>query len=579
MDRSKCEVTFCNFSDLASLHQKLNPMYKPISTGLICLVLQIFSYSLFAQTTSDLEDLVDSLCSSWTADAPGGVVGVVEDGALTFSKAYGLASLEYEVPITTNSIFNIASVSKQFTAYALVLLEQEGKLSLDDDVRKHLPELPDFGETITIRHLLTHTSGLRNFQNLLSMAGWRQGDAMTNEDLLRFISQQKELNFPVGSEYLYCNSGFVLSTFIVERVTGQDFKEWTQENIFAPLEMGDTEYREDLTEIHINTATSYDHTQSNGFVQPHKYWTYMGNGNVYTTLADLTKWINNFRTKLLGGEAGIRTLTTPGILNSGDTLDYALGLGVATYQDHLRWSHGGSVGGYRSAFQYYPDRDLGIVVLANHSNANPGGKANFIARHFLSSDATETYAAPRKKYQHVKEAVKINADTRNKFIGSYYVRGVVVDIFEKNGELFFTAEGVVSQMMVKPASDTSFFVPIAPITIFFPTDNPDIVILRNDQVMEGEKMVGDASHFTSLEGTYYSEELETRYEILLRDDRLVGYHQRHGEFELYPLEEDRLKSSAFYFADVKVVYRDENDVEGIKVSNGRVRNVWFEKIE
>ncbi len=554
-------------------------MQKPVSLLLLLGSLFICSNSISAQPDQKLEHLVDSICSPWTMDGPGGVVGIIDNGELVFSKGYGLASLEYNVPITSSTIFNIASVSKQFTAFAMVLLEQQGKLSLEDDIRKYLPEVPDFGETITIRHLLTHTSGLRNFQNLLSMAGWRQGDAMTNEDLLRFISKQRDLNFPVGSNYLYCNSGFVLCTFIVERITGQDFKDWTRENIFQPLEMDDTEYREDLTRIHLNTATSYDHTESGEYVQPYKYWTYMGNGNVYTTLADLTKWIKNFQTRQLGGEAGIASLTTQGILDSGDTLSYALGLGVSEYRGEPRWSHGGSVGGYRSAFHYYPERALGIVILANHSSANPGGKANEIVSHFLAAPETDAYAAPTKKYSHTQEEMEITAMQQQPFLGSYYVQGVVVDLYEQNDHLYLKAEVVVPQMTLKAASDTSFFIPEARITVFFPREDHDIVILRSNELMTGEKLYTNFSDLAKLAGTYFSPELETSYKISVNGDQLIGYHQRHGTFRLFPLDDDRLIANTIYFADVKVIYDAGDQIKGLEVSNGRVRNLSFKKIE
>ncbi|MDP4711379.1 MAG: beta-lactamase family protein, partial [Saprospiraceae bacterium] len=296
-------------------------MKLSILQQLLPLLLWLPLTALQAQTA----DPVDQIFAEWqeSADAPGGVFGIIEKGQVVMTRAYGKASLEYDIPNTRETAMNIASVSKQFTAYAMVLLEQQGKLSIDDEVRKYLPELPDFGTPITIRHLLTHTSGLRNFQNLLALAGWRDGDYMTNDDLVRYMSMQRELNFPVGSEYLYCNSGFNLCTEIVKRVTGQSFEDWTREHIFQPLGMNRSEFRSDMQEVVKQTATSYDKHPDGSFTQPLKYWTYTGNGNIYTTVDDLARWIRNFDEGTLGGKAALERLSERGILTNGDTLTYA----------------------------------------------------------------------------------------------------------------------------------------------------------------------------------------------------------------------------------------------------------------
>jgi CubicO group peptidase (beta-lactamase class C family) len=549
---------------------------------LVCTIwLSLLAIALWAQPQSNIENKVDQIFSSWSADGPGGAIGIVKDGKLIFSKAYGMASLEYDVPNTLETTFNIASVSKQFTAYALILLEQEGKLSLDDDIRKYLPEVPDFGETITIRHLLTHTSGLRNFQNLLGMAGWREGDAMTNDDLLRYISMQKELNFPVGSEYLYCNTGFVLSTFIVERVTGMDFKEWTRKNIFIPLGMLDSRYREDMTAIHKNSATSYDAQSTGGFVQPLKYWTYMGNGNVYTTIADLARWIDNMENGTLGGKAGIMKLTERGILTNGDTLSYALGIGVGTYKGHRRWSHGGSVGGYRSSLSYFPDEKLGVVVITNFSSANPGGKASQVIDYVLEIEP-DASGLSTNGYSQLSIEAPMNDKLFKDYAGSYFVDGVVVDLYQKAGAKFIFAKGQTPELMVKTASDSTFFVEGMGISIFMSRNEMDklqITILRGSEVLRGIKMEIKPSELSQYAGTYYSEELDTEYTFKVEGDQLMAHHQRHEPFRIFPLDKNDLRGGQFFLSQIDVDRWPNGDVRGIRASNGRVRNLWFSKID
>ncbi len=542
--------------------------YKLIFT----LLLLSFSY-LFSQDNAGIESKIDEIFASWETNIPGGVVGVLQDGELTFAKAYGMASLEYKVPNTIDTKFNIASVSKQITAYSIVLLQERGKLAIDDDVRKYIPELPEFEETITIRHLLTHTSGLRNFQNLLGMAGWRQGDPMTNDDLLHFISKQKDLNFPVGDEYLYCNSGFVLATFIVERVTGKDFKDWTNENIFDPLKMYDTDYREDMTQVHTRTATSYNQENSTTFSSPLEFYNYMGNGNVYTTIGDMGKWLAH----LGSGHRNIDVLTQPGILNNGDTLTYALGIGVSNYKGHRRWSHGGSIGGYRSNLQYFPDDDIGIVVISNFNRGNPGGKGIEIAKYLLDIPTEEETVAAPTAYPSLSDKIEQNIESFKNHEGAYYVQGVIVDVYSRDGGRFMIAKGETPEFPIMAASDTSYFNSMAGVSVYFVDESSRVVINRNGSIMNGQKLQVDASEFNQYVGTYYSSELDTEYSITINEDKLECHHQRHGSFNLYPLNTESMRGSLFAFSDIKVIRWPNGEVQGLKVSNGRVRDVWFRK--
>lgn len=213
------------------------------------LFLVVLSLSASAQVDPSLGKSIDELFIDWNSpNHPGGAVGVVKEGRFLYSKAYGLASLEYLVPNTPGTRFNIASVSKQFTAMGIVKLHLESKLSVDDDVRLHIPELPDFGHTVTLRHMLHHTSGLRSLHAMLSLAGWRGDDSRTNEDLMRFMRDQKDLNFIPGDEYMYSNTGYILMAVLIERITGEDFRDWMEKEIFFPLYLADT-YVEDPTTV------------------------------------------------------------------------------------------------------------------------------------------------------------------------------------------------------------------------------------------------------------------------------------------------------------------------------------------
>ncbi len=530
---------------------------------------------------------IDQIFKEWdSTESPGGVVGIVDKGELVFARAYGMASLEYDVVNTTQTTFNIASVSKQITAYSMVLLEQQGKLSIDDDVRKYLPEVPDFGQTITIRHLLTHTSGLRNFQNMLAMAGWRSGEAMTNEDLLRYIAQQKELNFPVGEEYLYCNTGFNLATAIVERLTGQTFQEWTKVNIFDPLGMKNTDYREDMEVVHKNTATSYDGSLENGFRQPLKYWTYMGNGNVYTTIADMAKWVHNFQTGKVGGKAGIQRLQEEGVLNNGEKTGYGLGIGVGAYRGLKRLSHGGSVGGYRSNLIYFPEQEVGVIVLANFSSADPGAKSMAVADLYLEKAFTEPRPERRNnRLEHLIKAVEISNQAFDRSAGHYLVDGIHIELLRKGDQFFVDSKGFMPMLELKAASETSFFNKDQQISIFAEKNDKDeverLTILHGPERRRAVRIdpeILEASALEKYTGTYYSPELDTRYIVVLDNGKLTAKHQRHEDFNITPLKKDKLMADAYFFNDIDVEWEGDA-VRGIRVSNGRVRNLWFEKVK
>jgi CubicO group peptidase (beta-lactamase class C family) len=360
----------------------------PRRAPLVVLLAWIAAPALVAQEPERLGERIDSLFASWMEPGhPGGAVAVMRGRHVVFRRAYGLASLEYGIPNAPSTAFNTASVSKQFTAYAITSLASQGKLSLEDDIRTHLPEVPDFGETITLRHMLSHTSGLRSFQSLLQLAGWRETDHMTNDDLLRYVQRQRELNFPVGSEYLYSNTGFNLMAEVVERVTGTPFIEWTRANIFQPLGMHDSEFRGDVTAIHPGTATSYDGSASRGFRYAVPWWTYVGNGNLYSTVDDLATWLAFLQAP---GDArdAVEPLFERTVLTSGDTIDYALGIRVNEHRGLRRIYHTGSIGGYRAFAGFFPDHDLGVVVLTNFSTADPLGKAMGIAEVYYGERMT-----------------------------------------------------------------------------------------------------------------------------------------------------------------------------------------------
>src|SRR3712207_489579 len=296
-----------------------------------------------------------------------------------------MANLEYDVPNTPATIFEAGSVSKQFTAAAVALLAQQGKLSLDDDIRKYLPELPNYRTPITIRHMLNHTSGLRDWGTVAAATGWPRGSRVhTHAHVLDIASNQRSLNYPPGAEYLYSNTGYNLAAIIVERVSGMSFAEFTRKNIFEPLGMTSTQWRDDFTRVVKGRATAYAPTSGNGWRLEMPFENVHGNGGLLTTVGDLLKWNENFVRPRVGGVAFTRDLQQKGRLTSGREISYALGLFVSSYQGVPEVRHTGTTAGYRAFLARYPDQQLSIAVLCNTANANPGRLGATVADVFLA---------------------------------------------------------------------------------------------------------------------------------------------------------------------------------------------------
>jgi CubicO group peptidase (beta-lactamase class C family) len=328
---------------------------------------------------------IDQIFAEWNKpDTPGASVAVIRGGQQIFAKGYGQATLEYPVPITPETIFHVASVTKQFTAMSLVLLEQDSKLSLEDDIHKYLPELPDYGKRVTIRNLLQHTSGIRDQWQTLGLAGWRLDDIITQDQILRMLFRQKELNFDPGSRHLYSNGGYSLAAEIVHRVAGKGFDDFAAERIFQPLGMARTHVHDDVTHVVPGRAYSYSHNAGGYWNAPLNY-SNTGATSLFTTAPDLCKWLDNFRAGKVGGERAIARMEERAVID-GKAIDYALGVVIGNYRGLRTVSHNGADAGYRSAVIWFPDQQFGVTVLANLGNINPTMLANRVAEAYLESD-------------------------------------------------------------------------------------------------------------------------------------------------------------------------------------------------
>ena len=335
------------------------------------LAVVIASPAIAQQLPSDVASRVDSVFARFARpDSPGCAVGIFQNGAITYSKGYGSANLEYGAPITPATPFISGSVAKQFTAAAIALLVEQGRISLDDDVRKYIPELPSYGAKITIDQLVHHTSGLRDFWALVQVAGMRFDDGYTVGDVIRLAARQRHLNFPPGTEYDYSNTGYIALGLIVQRVTGKSLRDFTVGQIFGPLGMTSTHFHDDHTMLVPGRASAYTPLPEGGYRI--NVWNndIVGQGGLILTVNDLVKWDENFYTGKVGGPGFLKRQLQQGKLANGKTLTYAFGLTVEEYRGLPLVEHGGSSGGYRTIISRFPTAHTSVVALCNTTEAN-----------------------------------------------------------------------------------------------------------------------------------------------------------------------------------------------------------------
>jgi CubicO group peptidase (beta-lactamase class C family) len=318
---------------------------------------------------------IDSVFAAFaTTHSPGCAVAVTRGTQVIFARGYGMASLELNVPITPRTVMDIGSVSKQFTAASILMLQQEGKLSLDDDVRKYLPQLPDLGHKVTLRHLITHTSGWRDYSDIMVLDGWDERDRTTDRDAWEALERQRALNFVPGATYRYSNTGFFVLGEVVKKVSGRSLAEFVEERIFKPLGMTQTVIMDHSRMVIPDRAVGYSPTTS-GFEVEMSDWEQVGDGSVQTSVSDLAKWLANFETGAVGGKALQDSFLVHGRLNDGSTIAYTAGLSELTYRGVQRVGHTGSWAGYRAALVRFPKEHIGIVLTCNRSDAATASKA------------------------------------------------------------------------------------------------------------------------------------------------------------------------------------------------------------
>ena len=354
-----------------------------------------------AAQTESKQAQADRIFGAFNTHTPGCAVGVAQRGTTVLRAGYGMADLERNVAITPDTVFESGSVAKQFTAATLVLLAEQGKISLDDPLRKYLPEIPDYGTPLTIRHVMSHLSGLREWRLVATFSGIGEGShVLSNTDLLRMASKQRALNFAPGTAYSYTNTGFNIMTILVERALdhAKTFPDFTREAIFEPLGMTHTRWRDDFRAVVPNRALAYGRAASGGWTQQTPIENIIGAGGMLSTVGDWLLWNENFTHAKVGGPQLVKTLETPATLSSGKTITYGAGLTVSTVDGLREVSHGGATGGYRTWLGRYPEQGVSVAVMCNSAQANTTELGRETARLWTGAVAAKKaapFAAPQ----------------------------------------------------------------------------------------------------------------------------------------------------------------------------------------
>jgi len=548
----------------------------------LLLILSSFSIISFGQIKE--RQAIDSLFTEWDMpDSPGCALGIIRDGKLIYSKGYGSGDLEHDVDISPTSVFYIGSNSKQFVTFSILLLEEQGKLSLDDRIQKYLLDFPEYNTPLTIRHFIHHTSGVRDYLALMYLKGRNYLDITDEEEVYELIKGQKDLNFSPGENYSYSNSGYFMLAMIIEIVSGQSLKEFTHENIFQPLGMKNTLFYDDNTDLIRNRVFSYTKKRDeDGFNNLIMRYDLVGAGGVYTTIEDLFLWDLNFYNNILGkgGQEIIRKMHEEGLLNNGESCGYAFALEKGTYRGLKTVSHGGVLAGYRAQLMRFPDEKFSVIILANRGDANPTAKSFQVADILLKDKFVD-----ESQKKEIKKDTPNNPNTKEEFtlnqlIGNYELQaGVALEINVKNDSLHVLESWNQSSYNIINTIGNAYEIPNDPsiqfvfselgndltqkLTVF--QDGNESSWTRKDKIEFSDLNIEDYT------GSYYSEELDVSYLIFLEDGKLRLKIANYDSQDLNIYKIDTFTSGV----NLLRFNRKNEAIEGFELDAGNMTNLEF----
>lgn len=556
---------------LPSPERALRTLTAGVAGALIVLAAEA-ARALAQGAPADAAHTVDELFEPWAdPSSPGCAVGVRRNGLTVLERAYGMADLEHGVLNRPETIFEGGSLSKQFTAAAVVLLALDGALSLDDDVRTYVPEVPDYGHTITLRHLMTHTSGLRDWGSVAGISGWGRGQRTHDHDwVLDIVSRQSALNFEPGHEYSYSNTGYNLLAIIVARVSGMSFADFSRERIFEPLGLRDTEWRDDYRRLVPGRSTAYEAVDDGEAWKIERPIEHVhGNGGILTTVRDLGIWNEALEDGRLGGSEFIRLMHRTGRLNDGSEIVYAGGLRLEPFMGVPSVTHTGATAGYRAFLGRYPEQGLSVAMLCNASNVPTGSTGSAIARAYLGDVVTER---PEPDYENASRP----EDERHAGLYREPVTGDTRELTYEDGTLHDGSNPLLrrsDRTYQVGSGDTRYRFEEGTGRVGFEVDSWQYTERRYEPVAPWSP--SDAE-LEALTGTYHSDDAETTYVVSVEDGALTVWQRPDDARALEPAYPD-----AFRMGGRIVRFRrdDSGRAEALSLSLGRVYDMRFERVE
>ena len=521
---------------------------------------------------------VDSVFADYDrTDQPGCVLGVYRDQRLAYAKGYGMANLELGIALNSRSFLDIGSTSKQFAAFAIGLLEQDGKLRRTDPVRQHVPELGAYAETITIEQMIQHTSGLRDYLVLMSLAGYRTEDWTDATDALRLIVRQREANFAPDSEWLYSNTGYFLLAQIVERVSGKTLGAFATERIFGPLGMRGSHFHDDHAMVVPGRATGYSPKEEGGFGIDMSDFEQTGDGAVLTSVEELLRWDQNFYTGHVGGMDLVRRQQVPGTLASGAPIEYASGLFISKYRGQPTVSHGGAWAGYRAELLRFPGQRTSFAVLCNRGDANPSRRAKRVADAVLGDvlgPARATATGP------AGTAMSLPREVLAQRVGTWKGRVTGdVRVIELAGDRLILK--MDRDLPLVPLSADRFSISES-YSIRFETENGKSVLVPEQDALGKDRFDlmpafrPNAAQLAAFAGDYYAPELDVTWRVVADSVGLRAELRGRELAKLSPTYADHFSGQQ----GSSLAFRREKGgrVTGFSVQAGRVRNIVFRRV-
>ncbi len=522
--------------------------------------------------TFEIEAKIDSLIPSRVKDStPGLVVGIVKDGKLIFNKGYGLGNMAYKIPNDSKMVYNLGSVTKQFLGYAFAMLHSQGKLNLDDSVNMYLDDWPTFDHPVTLRHLLTHTSGYREAYTISELVGRAiDVDRLTQDECLQVIRNQPSLEFIPGTRHTYNSTTYVVLSEILKKVTDTPADEWVEKNIFKPLEMNSTQIESYVGELITNASESYSFDREKGYSNEKSNRAIFGAADIYSSVEDLAKWFTIFRSDVLGGNETQNEFLKPFILTDGTNSEYALGIRAEMHNGLKVYHHTGGHENFVSQLRYYPDSDLGIIVLTNFGR-NGWLSASRVAELFLEAEMT---VAPQKELK----VISLKKDKLTQLEGIYVAqtlngtlnlsvadesltlngRNPLVPISENN----FGIKGWSGEIEIEHSSQSTFL---------------HLIDGQKETYYKVEKWEDNGEQLKTYEGKYWSDELEIVYNLYIENGELNVKNRWFGIMKLQPISKDFFESNKGYY--VKFTRNQQGEISGLNINSERTLNVHFNRIE